>query len=214
MSGCARGYCWGMAFRRLSADRTWIIRLPQEDFCQALGIAPTQKYQTDGGPGIEATMNTRLGSEVAEEDRRDFFRTQILFWMLCAIDGHAKNFSLFLNAGGSCRLAPRYDVLSAHHVLGTKAGTLSPHEVKMAMGVCGSRELHYSWRRILPRHFEQSAGRCGLGNEISRIAEDLVNRTATVIESVQRVLPAGFPAELAQAVFAGLESAADRMKSR
>src|SRR6185437_1135839 len=40
--------------RRLSADRRWIIRLPQEDFCQALGIAPTQKYQTDGGPGIEA----------------------------------------------------------------------------------------------------------------------------------------------------------------
>ncbi|MFT3906023.1 MAG: HipA domain-containing protein [Steroidobacteraceae bacterium] len=60
---------------RLSADGTWIIRLPQEDFCQALGVAPTQKYQTDGGPGIEAIMNTLLGSEVAEEDRRDFFRS-------------------------------------------------------------------------------------------------------------------------------------------
>src|SRR6185437_6401733 len=163
--------------RRLSADRQCIIRLPQEDFCQALGIAPTQKYQTDGGPGIEAIMNTLLGSEVAEEDRRQFFRTQILFWMLCAIDGHAKNFSLFLNAGGSYRLTPRYDVLSAHHALGTKAGTLAAHKVKMAMGIRGTQELHYSWSRILPRHFEQTARRCGLGAEVGQIMKELVDRT-------------------------------------
>lgn len=197
--------------RRLSADRAWIIRLPQEDFCQALGVAPTQKYQTDGGPGIEAIMNTLLGSEVAEEDRRDFFRTQILFWMLCAIDGHAKNFSLFLNVGGSYRLTPRYDVLSAHHALGTKAGTLSPHKVKMAMGIRGSKELHYSWHRILPRHFEQSARRCGLGGEIARMMDELVERTAPVIASVQRLLPKDFPHELAEAVLGGLRDAADRL---
>jgi serine/threonine-protein kinase HipA len=197
--------------RRLSGDRSWIIRLPQEDFCQALGVAPTQKYQTEGGPGIEQIMNTLLGSEVAEEDRKDFFRTQILFWMLCAIDGHAKNFSLFLNAGGSYRLTPRYDVLSAHDALGTRAGTLSPYKVKMAMAVRGSKELHYSWRHILPRHFEQTARRCGLGGEIDRMMEELIGRTGPVIQSVQRLLPENFPHELAQDVLNGLRSAADRM---
>jgi serine/threonine-protein kinase HipA len=198
--------------RRLSGDGSWIIRLPQEDFCQALGVAPTQKYQADGGPGIEPIMNTLLGSEVAEEDRKDFFRTQILFWMLCAIDGHAKNFSLFLNAGGSYRLTPRYDVLSAHNTLGTKAGALSPHKVKMAMVVRGSKAPHYHWSDILPRHFEQTAQRCGLGSNIDHMMEELIERTGPAIQAVQRLLPADFPQELAQDVLTGLRSAADRMK--
>jgi len=38
-------------------DRRWtptgrLLRLPQEDCCQALSVAPTRKYQSDGGPGI------------------------------------------------------------------------------------------------------------------------------------------------------------------
>lgn len=197
--------------RRLSHDRSWIVRLPQEDFCQALGIAPTHKYQSDGGPGIEQIMNTLLGSEVARDDRRDFFRTQILFWMLCAIDSHAKNFSLFLHAGGSYRLTPRYDVLSAHSALGARAGTLDPHKVKMAMAVRGTKTLHYHWSRILPRHFEQTARRCGLLNEFESMMEELIEATSSVIDSVQSMLPATFPQQLAQDVLAGLRSAAERM---
>ena len=200
--------------RRLAPDRAWIIRLPQEDFCQVTGVAPTQKYQADGGPGIEAIMDVLLGSEVAEEDRRDFFRTQILLWMLCAIDGHAKNFSIVLNAGGSYRLTPRYDVLSAHNVLGRKAGTVSPHKVNMAMGVRGSKALHYNWNDILPRHFESTARRCGLGDEVGRMIDGLIARTEPAIESVQRLLPADFPQELAHDLFAGLRGAAHRMKAR
>ena len=200
--------------RRLAADKTWIIRLPQEDFCQATGVPPTQKYQSEGGPGIEAIMNILLGSEIADDDRKDFFRTQILFWMLCAIDGHAKNFSLFLNAGGSYRLTPRYDVLSAHHVLGTKAGNLSPHKVKMAMAIRGSKGPHYNWREILPRHFELMAQRCGLGSEIGRMVDELTDRTNAVIDMVQGQLPAAFPQELARDVFSGLQACAERMKVR
>lgn len=199
--------------RRLAADRTWIIRLPQEDFCQATGTAPTQKYQADGGPGIEAIMGILLGSEVADEDRKDFFRTQILFWMLGAIDGHAKNFSLFLNAGGSYRLTPRYDVFSAHHALGTKAGRLSSHEVKMAMAIRGSEVSHYNWSDILPRHFELTAQRCGLGRKIGRMMEELIERTGSVADSVQDLLPADFPQELAHDVLNGLRASAGRMKA-
>jgi serine/threonine-protein kinase HipA len=200
--------------RRLSSDGSWIIRLPQEDFCQALGVAPTQKYQAEDGPGIEQIMDTLLGSEAANEDRKDFFRTQILFWMLCAIDGHAKNFSIFLNAGGSYRLTPRYDVLSAHNALGTKAGSLPAHKVKMAMAVRGSQAPHYHWSDILPRHFVQTAQRCGLGSEIDRMMEELLDVTGPVIESVQHLLPADFPQELAHDVLTGLRSAADRMMIR
>ncbi|KAI1696512.1 serine/threonine-protein kinase toxin HipA [Ditylenchus destructor] len=65
--------------------------------------------------------------------RRDFFTTQLLFWMLCATDGHAKNFSLFLRPGGGYQLTPLYDVLSAYPVLGTGPASISPHKVKLAM---------------------------------------------------------------------------------
>jgi serine/threonine-protein kinase HipA len=200
--------------RRLASDKTWFIRLPQEDFCQAMGVAPAQKYQSDGGPGIEAIMQVLLGSDVAQEDRKDFFRTQVLFWMLCAIDGHAKNFSLFLNVGGSYRLTPRYDVVSAYNVLGTKAGTLSRHKIKMAMSIRGGSDSHYKWNEIQPRHFEHMGRLCGLGSEIVRMLDELIGQTASAIESVRQRLPADYPQELAQDVFAGLQSAADRLGKR
>lgn len=76
--------------RKLSNDKTWIMRLPQEDFCQATGTAPGKKYENERGPGIEKIMNILLGSKTPQVDRENFFRTQVVFWMLCAIDGHAK----------------------------------------------------------------------------------------------------------------------------
>jgi serine/threonine-protein kinase HipA len=199
--------------RRLARDKSWILRLPQEDFCQVTGVSPAQKYEAHGGPGIDTIMNILLGSEAADEDRKDFFRTQVLFWMLCAIDGHAKNFSLFLNAGGSYRLAPRYDVLSAFHVLGARSDQLSARAVKMAMGVRGSKAPHYLWSEIVPRHFEQMAKRYGLGAEIHPMMDDLAEKTPTVIQSVQSLLPANFPQDLANGIFQGLQAAANRIKT-
>jgi len=112
--------------RRLSSDGSWIVRLPQEDLCQATGVPSDRKYEADGGPGIQTTMDLLLGSSRAEDDRRDFFKTQMLYWLLCAIDGHAKNFSLFMETDGGYRLTPRYDVLSAYPVLGTAKKMFHP----------------------------------------------------------------------------------------
>lgn len=200
--------------RRMARNGKWILRLPQEDFCQATGASPAQKYESHGGPGIEMIMNILLGSEAPDEDRLDFFRTQVLFWMLCAIDGHAKNFSLFLNAGGSYRLTPRYDVLSAYHVLGGRSDQLSSRAVKMAMGVRGSKSPHYLWNKIQPRHFEQMARRCGLGNAIRPMMDDLTEKTPGVIQFVQASLPAEFPQDLATAIFQGLQACANRLAAR
>jgi serine/threonine-protein kinase HipA len=134
--------------------------------------------------------------------------------MLCAIDGHAKNFSIFLNSSGSYRLTPRYDVLSAYHALGTRAGTLSPQKVRMAMAIRGSKALHYSWNDILPRHFAEMARLCGLGRHIDRIMEELIDKTDSVIQSMQGLLPTDFPPELAQDVLSGLRAAANRLRPR
>jgi serine/threonine-protein kinase HipA len=197
--------------RRLAADKHWFLRLPQEDFCQATGTSSLQKYESHGGPGIEKIMNILLGSEAAQEDRKDFFRTQILFWMLCAIDGHAKNFSLFLKSGGRYRLTPRYDVLSAYHVLGPGADQLSPKAVKMAMSVRGGKRPHYLWSEILRRHFVGTAKRHGLGNEIEAMIEELVEKTPAVVRLVEASLPGNFPEDLARSILNGLQDAARRL---
>ncbi len=123
-------------------DRAWwtspqgdrrLLRLPQEDLCQAKGMPPTAKYEADGGPGIDAIFQVLEGSMTREHDRRVFFQAQVLFWMLCATDGHAKNFSLFIRPGGRYQLTPLYDVLSAYPVLGEGPSKISPHKAKLAM---------------------------------------------------------------------------------
>jgi len=136
-------------------DRKWtnnqaqLLRLPQEDFCQSLGISSAHKYESDGGPGIKDIMQVLLGSLKAEEDRKNFMIAQLLFWVLGAIDGHAKNYSIFIDKGGNYHLTPFYDVISAYPMIFSK----QVHElkVKMAMSVIGSKR-NYLWHRITREH--------------------------------------------------------------
>ncbi|HTI70960.1 MAG TPA: HipA domain-containing protein, partial [Candidatus Limnocylindria bacterium] len=94
--------------RKLASDSTWWQRLPQEDLCQATATPSASKYENQGGPGIRRIMELLLDSQQPEADRHDFMRTQLVYWLLAAIDGHAKNFSLFLLPGSAYRLTPRY----------------------------------------------------------------------------------------------------------
>ena len=197
--------------RQLSPDSSWIMRLPQEDMCQATGTPPWKKYESDGGPGIREIMNLLLGSSRAEQDRIDFFRAQAAFFMLCAIDGHAKNFSLFIRQGGRYQLTPLYDVLSAYPVMGHGSDLLSPHKVKMAMAVWG-RNRHYSWDQIRREHFLRTGSSCGLTEAICNgILEEMIRKTPSVIQHVSGALPADFPDHVASSIFQGLEQTAKRL---
>jgi serine/threonine-protein kinase HipA len=199
--------------RRLSRDKKWIMRLPQEDLAQATGTDREHKYEADGGPGIERIMGILLGASEPERDRLDFFRTQIAFWMLCAIDGHAKNFSVFLEAGGQYRLTPRYDVLSAYPVVGRKSGQLARQKIKMAMAVQSDSKKHYRWNEIRRRHFEGTAKRCGIAAQVDALFEDLISRTPAVIATVSAGLPKGFPSAVSEPIFKGLEASAGALAS-
>ena len=197
--------------RRLASDRTWYLRLPQEDLCQATATPPALKYESDGGPGIGAVMDLLLGSERAVEDRRDFMRTQLVFWMLAAIDGHAKNFSLFLLPGGAYRLTPRYDILSAYPILGHGRGKLAPEKIRMAMAVAG-KSRHYRWKEIHARHWIETARRQGLG-DMEQIMSDVIARTPAAIEGVRKAAPREFPAQIAEAILGGIQMCAEQLKS-
>jgi serine/threonine-protein kinase HipA len=196
--------------RRLAPDGSWILRLPQEDLCQATGTSSDHKYESDGGPGIRKIMELLLGSSNAREDREDFFRTQVLFWMLCAIDGHAKNFSLRIESRGAYRLTPRYDVMSAYPVLGNSQGKLQSRKVKMAMAADGTSR-HYRWHTILPRHWEETARRCGIGSAYVSIVGNLVERTPEVVRTVSAKLPRTFADSVATPILRGLSAASKRL---
>ena len=118
--------------RRWAKDRAWLMRLPQEDMCQAVGVSGNLKYETDGGPGMRTIMDILLGSERSYEDRRVFMMTQLFFWVLAAIDGHAKNFSIFHLRGGLFRMAPLYDIISVHPLI--------------ANGQLASQSVHWRWQ--------------------------------------------------------------------
>lgn len=165
-------------------------------------------------PGMDRILDVLEGSMAREQDRRTFFHAQVLFWMLCATDGHAKNFSLFLRPGGRYQLTPLYDVLSAYPVLGDGPGKISPFKAKMAMAV-RSKNAHWKMRDILRRHWLALGARHGIVNEDGRgvqfILEDLIARTPRVVSAVRAKLPADFPEQMTDSILGGLQNAAKKL---
>jgi serine/threonine-protein kinase HipA len=187
-------------------DRRWgsdgrLLRVPQEDCCQALSVPPSKKYESDGGPGIEAILDLLGGSDDAETDEHNFLKALVLFWLLGAIDGHAKNFSIFLSPGTRFRLTPLYDVISAQPSV--DAGQIQRNKMKLAMAVGHNR--HYAVHTILPRHFIQSAEGTGIA-PIEPVFEELRANLPGAIDGVLAALPGGFPAQIADSITSGVRS--------
>ena len=94
--------------------RDGLVRVHQEDICQALGVPPTRKYENEGGPGARAIVELlRTYSGEREEDVLTFVDALALSWLIAGTDAHAKNYSLLIGAAGRVRLAPLYDLASA-----------------------------------------------------------------------------------------------------
>jgi serine/threonine-protein kinase HipA len=190
--------------RRRAENGKRILRLPQEDFCQITGTPPTGKYESDGGPGIETIMRILLGSQESAKDRETFYIAQILFWLLAAPDGHAKNYSVFIERGGRFRLTPLYDIMSAYPVLGH--GRLIPQKkLKLAMAFRGM-DRHYEWAKISPRHLRETARLSGIEGFIEATMERLARRIPEAIQEVSRSLPADFPSAICDPIFEGIET--------
>jgi serine/threonine-protein kinase HipA len=196
--------------RRMNPAAPWLLRLPQEDFCQALGVAPHLKYESDGGPGMVDICEILRQSAQQEADLRTFLSAQILFWMLAAPDGHAKNFSLRLLRRGRFELTPLYDVMSIWPVEGSTGSQWSWHKAKLAMAVPGRHE-RYRLKEIRRQHFNEMARLCFFGQDAEPILESLIERTPAAIEQVSARLPEHFPERVAQRIFAGLQHSADRL---
>jgi serine/threonine-protein kinase HipA len=190
--------------RRWSNNGTQLLRLPQEDMCQALGRSPSLKYQSDGGPGIVEIMEILLGAVDATGDRERFLRSQILFWLLAATDGHGKNFSLYLEAENRYRLTPLYDIISAYPLMQTN--TLPKQKVKMAMAVRGKKNYYY-WDKIQARHFMATAKLVNFPeSQAEQILWEMLDQVDTAIEQVIKILPNDFPQHISEPIFQGMRT--------
>jgi serine/threonine-protein kinase HipA len=155
------------SLRELAAVRP-ILRLHQEDGCQALGLPPTAKYQNEGGPGPEGLAALlRDHSSRPREDLDSLLGALAFSWVIGGTDAHAKNYALLHGAGGRARLAPLYDI----------ASTLPYYpmqKLKLAMKVGGEYRLGF----IGARHWER------LGEDMGLAADETLERVRTVVERV------------------------------
>lgn len=189
-------------------DRRWtndhrLLRLPQEDCCQALSIPPSRKYQNDGGPGIADILRLLQAGDSPAEDQKRFLKAQVIFCLVGATDGHAKNFSIFLGPLGRFRLTPLYDILSAQPSLA--AGQIHKKQMRLAMFEGTNR--HYVVDRIHGRHFIQTTERAGVSPTLAEeVLQEVLEQAPRAKEMLEKCLPADFPEFLHRTIWEGVAS--------
>jgi serine/threonine-protein kinase HipA len=178
----------GLLVTRYDRARTdgAVHRIHQEDFCQALGFLPHQKYEADGGPGIEACATLlRESSAAPAVDLFAFLDALVFNLAIGNADAHAKNYSLMLEGDGSPGLAPLYDLLSTR-VYGRRFGR------KMAMKYGGE----YRFDRIRGRHLDRLAADLGIAAAMTRRrVREVVERVGKACEPARSRLPVEWQGE-------------------
>lgn len=164
---------------RAAARKTQpVVRLHQEDMCQALAVRPQSKYQNEGGPSPEQIADLlRDHSNKPREDLAVFTDALLFNWLLGGSDAHAKNYSLLHGEGGRVRLAPLYDVASA-----LPYPSLNTPRLKLAMKLGG----HYRLREIGARELRKLAA--GLKQDPDAVIErarDLCEQVPQGAETVR-----------------------------
>ncbi len=196
--------------REFSDDGDWIIRIPQEDMCQATGKAPGLKYESHGGPGIETIMDVLKSSLKPEEERKQFMKTIFLFWLLGAIDGHAKNFSIFLKQGGRFCLTPIYDVISAYTISNKRQ--IDYQKLKMAMAL-HSKNTHYHWHTMLPRHWLAQSKKVDFpGTAMIDTIDESISEVDHVISEVSSRVSKDFPQHISEPIFENMKKSITKFK--
>ena len=160
-------------FDRAANDDGTVTRFHQEDYCQALGILPENKYPENGGPAAIDIVRALGQTGRFAADNLNRFTAMLFFnYLIGAPDAHAKNYSLLLADHGDMRLAPLYDVASA-------LPYLQPHEKqRVAMSIGGENRLGFVGYEAI----ERFSAACDLATD------DCVELMATLA----RMIPARF----------------------
>ena len=138
-------------YDRIIADTYRVIRIHQEDFCQALGILPDHKYTNEGGPSARDIVNL-LNGQPNRERNVPLFAAELFFnYLIGAPDAHGKNYSVILTKSNGPLLAPLYDTASGLAYEPPRGGW------RLAMGIGGENRMG-KLRRSHVQRFAEAAG--------------------------------------------------------
>lgn len=143
-----------------------VIRMHQEDFCQALNVLPTNKYQNEGGPSLKQSFDLIRRETTVPVFELDKMLNAVIFnFLIGNCDAHGKNFSLLYD--DHLKLAPLYDLVC----------TLCYEDLdkKMAMKLGGE----YHINKISINNFDQLADEIGFSKpgvrkRIVEIADNII----------------------------------------
>lgn len=181
-----------------------VVRLHQEDACQALAISPLRKYENEGGPGAPQIVELLLReSDDPDSDVGAFLDALVLNWVIGGTDAHAKNYSLILSAN-SVRLAPLYDLISVLPY----PDRLHYRQMKLAMRVDGEYHL---WK-IRRRHWVGLAARCDLDVKplLERVTEFVGAIPAALDRAVGAVREQGIEHDIVDRIETAVREHAER----
>lgn len=155
-----------------------VHRLHQEDMCQALGLRPHGKYQSQGGPSPKQVAELLWDhSAQARADVRHFADALIFNWLIAGTDAHAKNYSLLLSANPAARLAPLYDLASSIPY----AKQIDPRKAKLAMKI----GRHYRIREVSRRDWDRCARELRLRpNDLNERIDSMMERIPELARAV------------------------------
>ncbi|MFP4686898.1 MAG: HipA domain-containing protein [bacterium] len=212
------------------ADR--IHRIHQEDLCQALGFGPNSKYEhprdnkqemenilSHPGPSFLDCLQIAGEGQNPRGDQRRFLSAQVLFWLLGATDGHAKNFSIQYNnrdnqlPGNAYHLAPLYDILSEaprkyrHESAGRSqmySSESTYYPLRLAMSVGAEPDLEkrcFLIDKLSPEDFIEMSSVTNLTrDEIQSIFVGLDQKIDKAIQHTMDDLPDGFPSFVSEQI--------------
>lgn len=160
-------------------DRTFegsgqIVRVHQEDMCQALGIPPVDKYEASGGPSVAQIVNLirEIGSARAAADILGLASAVLLNFLLGNSDAHGKNVALLYEPPAGVRLAPLYDLVSTQVYPGS--------EPALAMGIGGVEDP----QKVDMGAWKQLGEDCGIGAQLPTL---IAERTARIVQCAEAV---------------------------
>jgi serine/threonine-protein kinase HipA len=173
-------------YDRVVAPDGTVRRVHQEDLCQAFGLPPGRKYESDGGPTLERVAGL-LSEAAAPGAVEDFLRALVLNLAIGNCDAHAKNFSLLHSESGVLALAPLYDLISAR---------LYPLADRLAMYVdTVQRSDGVTDARVVAEAARWGIGRAGAAEIVADTLERLPGAVTGVAEET-----AGVPEALVELV--------------
>jgi serine/threonine-protein kinase HipA len=163
-----------------------VQRVHQEDFCQALGLAPGMKYEQDAGPTLARIANV-LQEVASPSSLETLLRAVTLNVALGNCDAHGKNFSLLHTESGALRLAPLYDLLSTR---------LYPVDDKLAMYVDSVQKAD----RVTADRIVSEAARWSMNRSTAeQVVADTLDRLPAAVSAAAGETE-GLPSELAELV--------------